>query len=84
MKPILAMCGWTAAALGLAACTQHTIKVEPIEVKPIHMTLDVTIRVDRELDQFFDFEDKVAPRPANPNAPIPPVTPDPTTEQGAR
>lgn len=44
---------------GLAGCTQHTVKVEPIEVKPIHMTVDVNIKVDRELDQFFAFEDEI-------------------------
>lgn len=45
------------AAVGVAGC----VKVEPIEVKPIHIVLDVNIRVDRELDQFFAFEDKGNP-----------------------
>jgi len=46
----------TLAAGGLAGCSSHTIEVKPIKVEPIHMTLDVNIRVDRELDEFFDFE----------------------------
>lgn len=46
-------------ALVAAGCTHHTVKVEPIEVKPIHMTVDVNIKVDRELDQFFAFEDEI-------------------------
>ncbi len=46
------------AALLLPACnTTHTVKVEPIEVKPIHMTLDINLKVDKQLDDFFDFED---------------------------
>jgi hypothetical protein len=28
--------------------------------KPIHIVLDVNVRVARELDNFFDFEDKHA------------------------
>jgi len=43
---------------GLAGC-KHTIAVEPIEVKPIHLTLDINLKVDRELDEFFEFEDEV-------------------------
>lgn len=43
----------------LAGChTTHTVKVEPIEVKPIHVTMDVNIRVDKDLDDFFDFQDE--------------------------
>ena len=56
-----------AAAAGLFTmfgCAKHTIDVQPIRVEPIHMTLDVNIRVDRELDQFFDFEEDVVVRPA--------------------
>lgn len=43
--------------LGSASCTRHTVEVEPVEVKPIHVTMDVNIKVQRELDNFFDFED---------------------------
>ena len=48
------------ALLGSAAggCAPK-VSVEPIEVKPIHITMDVNIRVQRELDQFFAFEDKL-------------------------
>jgi hypothetical protein len=30
------------------------IKSEPVEVKPIHITLDINVKVDRELDSFFE------------------------------
>jgi hypothetical protein len=43
----------------LPSCARVTI--DPIEVKPIHMTLDVNLKIDRELDQFFAFENKYAP-----------------------
>ena len=43
----------------LAACSSsHTVKVEPVEVKPIKVTIDVNIKVDRQLDEFFDFEEE--------------------------
>ncbi len=35
------------------------IKVEPIKVEPIHITLDINIKIDRQLDDFFDFEDEI-------------------------
>ena len=47
------------AAFLLPGCnTTHKVTVEPIEVKPIHMTLDINLRVDRQLDKFFDFQDE--------------------------
>ncbi|MEX0774224.1 MAG: lipoprotein [Phycisphaeraceae bacterium] len=60
-----------AAALALAGCTHHTIKVEPIEIKPIEATINVNLRIDRELDQFFDFEKPVEAAP-----PVAPATQD--------
>lgn len=37
----------------LGGC-KHSIEVAPIEVRPIHATLDINLKVDRELDEFFD------------------------------
>lgn len=50
--------GVAAAGLFLLPACTHTVKVEPIEVKPIHLTVDVNLKVDRALDDFFAFEDK--------------------------
>lgn len=36
-----------------AGCTQHKVEVAPVEVKPIHITIDVNVKVDRALDNFF-------------------------------
>lgn len=40
-------------ALSLAGCTRHEVEVKPVEIKPIHITIDVNIKVDRALDDFF-------------------------------
>jgi hypothetical protein len=34
-------------------CTQHKVEVAPVEVKPIHITIDVNVKVDRALNDFF-------------------------------
>jgi hypothetical protein len=51
-----------ALTISLAACqTQHKIEsVHRIEVAPMHITIDVNVRVDRELDNFFGDLDKAA------------------------
>jgi hypothetical protein len=63
--------------LAASACTSHRVQVDPIEVKPIHLTVDVNIKIDRELDQFFAFEEA----PGAPAAPVaaPATSPAPTT-----
>ncbi len=43
----------TLLIVSLAACTRHEVEVKPVEVKPIHITIDVNVRVDRALDDFF-------------------------------
>ncbi len=57
---------WMTIAVGavivLGSCTQHTVRVEPVEVKPIHVTMDINLRVQKELQQFFDFEEQVTPQ----------------------
>ena len=35
------------------ACTRHQVEVAPVEVKPIHITIDVNVKVDKALDDFF-------------------------------
>ncbi len=38
----------------LGACqTRHQVKLEPVEVKPIHITIDVNVKVAKALDDFF-------------------------------
>ncbi|MCG2746507.1 MAG: YnbE family lipoprotein [Desulfobulbaceae bacterium] len=51
----------------LCACTKHEIQsrnevqIAPVEIKPIHITIDINIKVDRALDNFFDDIDKAQP-----------------------
>ena len=38
----------------LPACsTRHEIQMAPVEVKPIHITIDVNVRVQKDLEDFF-------------------------------
>ena len=50
------------------------VAVDPIEVKPI--TLNINLKVDRELDDFFAFEKQLAPATTTAPATLPvmPVT----------
>jgi len=36
-----------------AGCTRHEVQIAPVEVKPIHITIDVNVKVDKALDNFF-------------------------------
>ena len=55
------------ALLFASGCnTRHEVAVEPMEVKPIHITIDVNIRVDKALDDFFDEIDDVGAESENP------------------
>ena len=49
-----------ALLLSVACNTKHEVQVAPLEVKPIHITIDVNIKVDRALDDFFGDLDATA------------------------
>jgi len=53
------------AFLAANGCTQHKVEVAPVEIKPIHITIDVNVKVDKALDDFFsdvdNAENKVEP-----------------------
>jgi hypothetical protein len=44
----------TALVFLVHGCTQHKVEVAPVEVKPIHITIDVNVKVDKALDNFFE------------------------------
>ena len=48
------------ALLWIGGC-KSTIEVAPIEVKPIHVTLDINYNIDRQLDEFFDEVESTPP-----------------------
>ena len=63
-----------AASLPLFAGCAH-VKVDPIEVKEIHIVHDVNIRVDKQLDEFFAFQDQhPTTQPTTTTAPAPAAT----------
>ncbi len=41
-------------AMNFSGC----LSVQPIEVKPIHVTVDVNVKIDKALDDFFGDLDK--------------------------
>ena len=43
-----------------SGCTKHEVDVKPVEIKPIHITIDVNVKVDRALDDFFSDIDEAA------------------------
>ena len=45
-------------SLSIGGCV--SVKTEPIEVKPIHITVDVNVKVEKALDDFFGDIDKKA------------------------
>jgi hypothetical protein len=45
--PVLAL-----APLVSASCTPH-VAIDPIEVKPIQVDVNLNLKVDRELDNFY-------------------------------
>lgn len=51
-----------ATAAAFTHCTKHEVEVKPIRIEPIHMTIDVNVKVQRELDDFFAFEDEIEKR----------------------
>lgn len=54
--PLIAL---AAALLLQSACsTRHEVQMAPVEVKPIHITIDVNVRVQKDLEDFFSDIDK--------------------------
>lgn len=50
----LLLCAVSTAALS-TGCFQIKTEneIKPIEVKPIHITVDINVKIDRALDDFF-------------------------------
>ncbi len=61
LRPLLSL---STALLVVSGCA--TVRVEPIEVKPIHITVDVNVKVDKALDDFFGDLDKKSTTLATP------------------
>jgi hypothetical protein len=60
-KVLLPMAAMVWGLWGLSSCaTRHEVSVKPVEIKPIHITIDVNVKVDRALDDFFGDIDETA------------------------
>jgi hypothetical protein len=53
MRKLIMLLAMTAVIGFAGACTRHRIEVAPVEVKPIHITIDVNVKIDREIDNYF-------------------------------
>ena len=59
MKNKITMLAMGFALLLASGCsTSHDVQLAPVEIKPIHITIDVNVKVDRALDSFFEYIDK--------------------------
>ena len=43
----------SATLMIFTACTRHEVEIKPVEIKPIHITIDINVKVDKALDDFF-------------------------------
>ena len=65
MKKFLCAASLLLLLIGIG-CTKHEVdtrsqvEVAPVEIKPIHITIDINIKVDRALDDFFSDIDESA------------------------
>jgi len=37
----------------LQSCITHKVEVAPVEIKPIHITIDVNVKIEKALEDFF-------------------------------
>lgn len=52
-KLAIALLGMAFFVFATACNTRHAVEVEPVEIKPIHITIDVNVRVEKALEDFF-------------------------------
>ncbi|MFC1806715.1 hypothetical protein ACFL09_07060 [Planctomycetota bacterium] len=50
------LAGVAGALLAVPCCAR--LSVEPIEIKPIHITMDINIKIQKQLDADLAFEDE--------------------------
>ncbi len=69
MKRTLATMAAALLLSPLGCGSTHKVEVAPVEIKPIHITIDVNVKVDRALDDFFsDIDQQKAQETEVPNA----------------
>jgi hypothetical protein len=54
MAPKFCIIPLVLAVMAVGGCqTSHEVEVKPVEIKPIHITIDVNVKVQKALDDFF-------------------------------
>ena len=55
MSGKLSLCSVFLGLFIISGCnTTHEVAVQPVEIKPIHITIDVNVRMKEALDDFFE------------------------------
>ena len=62
MKKTLLIAAFASIAALEQACfhSSHEVEVKPVEIKPMHITIDVNVKVEKQLADFFEDIDKHA------------------------
>ncbi|WP_419787031.1 hypothetical protein [Pseudodesulfovibrio sp.] len=68
MKQIISIAACLILSAAWGCSTSHRVEVAPVEVKPIHITIDVNVKVDKALDDFFSDIDQAPAKPEVNNA----------------
>ncbi|NMA41772.1 MAG: YnbE family lipoprotein [Oligosphaeraceae bacterium] len=54
---LLPLLVWTLLGTGSCIRSSHEIKTEseikPVKIEPIHITIDINVKIDKALDDFF-------------------------------
>ena len=50
------LAGVAGALLAVPCCAR--VRIEPIEIKPIRITMDINIKIQKQLDKDLAFEDE--------------------------
>jgi len=79
MKSYRTIFAGAVSMLALSGCySSHTIEstheIKPVEIKPIHITIDLNVKVDKDLDDFFKDIDKNQTKAAPVAAPAAPAS----------
>lgn len=81
----LVLGGLSALLLASATACTYKVKVDPIKVEPIDITLRIYLEADQKLDSFFGDEATASPAPSSKgsSSPEPLSSAQPTLSEGA-
>ena len=52
------LAGAALAMSALTGCLSHEVEMKPIKVEPIYIKIDIDVKLQKEFEQLFDFEEK--------------------------